>query len=484
MTNAGGRSATALVLCAIGLAAQAQTAVRCDIAPTTALGNAIVDANPGAILAITGICQQQVFIASVLQWGLAITNSSGNTQATLDTTDGIAGQVQIIGPIMVSINGIILEGPSSDQGYPSVVSVFGGHLVMTNAKITNGWRSGLVAGAKGTVVATQTTIEGQGAANIAGEADGIRVMQGSVLTLGDESGDGTVNAADAVTVSDNAGNGIAALGNSTVTVAGGMIQSNGANQLFLAGASEASLFGAQVTQTAPAALPGNFAIQAVQSSKLLLAQGTSVESGNVAGGVLASSSSSLAMIGSSVVNNRESSPALEASGSSNVLLSGGNTVTNEAANGIAVEIDHSSSLMQTVIAPLSAEFAGVPVAPVPAADTITGAGLIQEQSSIELGVGLVGGIAGLAWNGAISVMQNSAFRMSGGASISGSVTLGQGSNGFFNGANGGTNSVSGGITCPWVSVPSSHVAGAAKVSPVPLLAPSFVSATQNDCLPF
>ena len=172
-----------------------------------------------------------------------------------------------------------------------------------------------------------------------------------------------------------------------------MIQSNGASQILLAGGSEASLFGAKVIQTAPAALPGNFAIQAVQSSKLLLMQGASVEGGTVAGGVLASSSSSLAMIGSSIVNNRASSPAFEASGSSNVLLSGGNTVTNGAANGIAVEIDHSSSLMQTVIG-AGRRNSPARQTPGPAADTVTGAGLIQEQSSIDLGIGLVDGIAG------------------------------------------------------------------------------------------
>jgi hypothetical protein len=483
VTIAGGKIAAGLVLCAIGSAARAQTAVRCDVAPTTALGNAIASANPGAILAITGICQQQVAIASVLQWGLAITNSSGNTQAPLDTGDGIAGQVQIIGPIMVSINGIAIAGPATDQGYLSVVSVLGGHLVITNAQIANGWRNGLVAGAKGTVVATHTTIEGHGAANIAGEADGIRIMQGSALMLGDENSDGTVNAADAVTVTNNAGNGVVALGNSTVTIAGGTIQGNGANQLFLAGAAEASLFGAQVTQTAPSALPANFAIQAMQSSKLLLMQGASVQGGGGSGGALVTSSSSLAMIDSSIANS-SAFPTLEASGSSNVLLSGGNTVTNGAPNGIAVEIDHSSSLMQTVIARLSAEFASAPLAPVAAADTIIGAGLIQEQSSMELGVGLVGGIAGLAWTGGITVVQNSAIRLSGGTSISGSVTLGQGSNGFFNVTKGGTNSVVGAVNCPWTAVPSSHLAGAANVSPSPLLAASLTSTTPNQCLPF
>ena len=484
MTFAGRRIAAAVLVCGIASAAGAQTAVRCDLTPATALGNAVASANPGAILAITGICQQHVAIASVLQWGLTLTNHSGNPQSPLDTGDGLAGQLQIVGPLQIAINGITLEGPASDQGDVSVVSVRGAWVAISNAQLINGWRNGLVIDAKGSAVITHTTIAGHGAADIAGEADGIRVMRGSALALGDAASDGSITAADAVTVADNTGNGIAALGASTVTIAGGTIQGNGASQLFIAGASEANLLGTQVIQTGASVLPGNFAIQAMQSSKVLLMQGSSIQAGTAAGGVFGSSASSLTMIGSSVTNSIAFVPAIEASGSSSLLLAGANTVANGAANGIAIEIDHSSSLMQTAVWPLSAEFAGVPVVAVPAAETISGAGLVQEQSSIDLGVGLIGGGNGLVWNGAITVEQNSSFRMSGAASISGSVTLGQGSNGFFNVTRGGTNTVAGGVSCPWATVPSSHVTGPASVSPALTLASSFQSAARTQCLPF
>ena len=273
-----------------------------------------------------------------------------------------------------------------------------------------------------------------------------------------------------------------AFGASAVTTVGGAIEGNGGSQIFIADGSQARLVGTQVTQTAASTRPNNFAIQAMQSSQIMLMQGASVAGGAVAGGVLAISSSSLTTMGSNIAN-AASVPAIEASGSSNVLLSGGNTVTNGAANGTAVEIDHSSSLMQIAAAPLSPEFAGVPAPVASAADTITGLGLIQEQSSIDLGVGFVGGAAGLVWKGSIAVAQNSSFRLSGGVSISGGVTLGQGSNGFFNLAKGGGNSVVGGVSCPWVSVPSSHVTAGALSPPAPI-ARDLPSATKNQCLPF
>jgi hypothetical protein len=237
-----------------------------------------------------------------------------------------------------------------------------------------------------------------------------------------------------------------------------------------------------VTQTGASTLPNNFAMQAMQSSRIMLMQGASVAGGAAAGGVLAMSSSSLTTMGSSIAS-AASWPAIEASGNSNVLLSGGNTVTNSAPGGTVVEIDHSSSLMQIAAAPLSPEFAGVPAIAPSTADGLTGMGLVQEQSSIDLGVGLVGGNAGLIWNGSIAVAQNSSFRLSGGVSISGGVTLGQGSNGFFNLAKGGGNSVIGGVSCPWVSVPSSHVTGGALSPPAPI-AHDLQSATKTQCLPF
>jgi hypothetical protein len=452
--------------CVFACAAGAATSVRCDLTPATALGNALAAANPGTVLAITGICTQQVTASSVLQGGIVLTNHTGNPQQPLDTSDGIAGQIQIAGPIQVTINGISLQGAASDQGYPSLVAVQGSTVTIVNAQLVDSWRDGLVVDSKGNATVLATAISGNGAAGIAGETDGIRIEQGSALTLGALDDDGAITTADAVTVTNNAGNGIAAFGASAITDAGSTIQSNGASQLLIADGSAAKLIGTQVTQTAASTQPGNFTIQAMQSSRVTLMQGASVAGGTVAGGVLAISSSSLMTVSSAIANDM-ALPALEASGGSNVLLSGGNTVTN-SATGAVVEIDHSSSLMQIAVAPLSAEFAGVPATAASAVDTVTGAGLIQEQSSIDLGIGLVGGLAGLVWNGSITVAQNSSFRLSGGVSISGSVTLTQGSNGFFNVTKGGTNTVTAGVSCPWTAVPSSHVTSGGLSPPAPI----------------
>ena len=242
---------------------------------------------------------------------------------------------------------------------------------------------------------TDTTISGNGAAGVAGEADGIRVSHSSTLALGGLNSDGSIDDSKSVIVESNAGNGIAAFGISAVTIAGGLVQGNGGAQLMIGDGSEASLAGATVTQTTAPALPMDFAVQAMQSSRLLLMQGASIAGGAVAGGILAMSSSSLTTIGALVTNDSGSQAAIEASGSSNVLLAGANTVANTAANGTAVEIDHSSSLMQLAAAPMSPEFAGAPATLASAADVVTGAGVIQEQSSIDLGMGLVGGVAGL-----------------------------------------------------------------------------------------
>jgi hypothetical protein len=81
-----------------------------------------------------------------------------------------------------------------------------------------------------------------------------------------------------------------------------------------------------------------------------------------------------------------------------------------------------------------------------AADTISGAGSVQVQSSMDLGQGLIspGSTPSLVWtlsgSQTINVQQNSSFRLSGGTSISGgNVKIAQGSNGFFNTGAGGVN---------------------------------------------
>jgi hypothetical protein len=476
--------AVAVALLALSGPGRAQTPVRCDEAPTTALGNAIASANPGAVLAITGLCQQQVVVSSAFDLGVTLTNETGLAQAALVSSDGIEGQIQIVGPLQIAISGITLEGPASDPGYDGVVAVNDGSAVIANAQIINGWRTGLLATANATATLYNTVVAGNGRADIAGMSDGVRATDGGRIVLGSTNADGTIDAANTVTVENNAGGGVSALSNSSIFMAGGSIEGNGASQVALDGASAAILVATQIVPTAPTVWSQNFAVQIMHASKLLLADGASVAAGSFAGGILSGSASSLVLTGASVTNANTSAPAVQATGNSSLILAGGNTITNSAASGTAIEIDHSSSLTQSPGSSLVGEFVGAPAAAVPVADTIAGAGLVEDQSSMELGVGNAVSGASLVWTGAITVAQNSMFRMSGGASISGGVTLTQASNAFFNTLNGGSNTVAGGITCPWSVVPASHIAGAAKVSPAPVLATGFASATTTQCLPF
>jgi hypothetical protein len=463
--------------------AHAQTAVRCDLAPTTALGAAVAAASPGAVLAITGMCRQQVTIRSVFDWDVTITNDQGNVSAPLVETDGIEGQIRIVGPLPVTIAGITLQGGASDLGYDSVVSVEGASATIANARIVDGWRNGVLI-ANGKLTLANVAVTGNGRAGIAGQNDGIRVTGSAMLTIGRHAADGSIDAANAVTIANNAGNGLAALLSSSITMVGGAVEGNGASQVFLDGASTASLFGTHVTQSAPSAMPGNFAIEALQTSRLMLAQAATVEAAAVAGGVLAASSSSLVMMGSSVANTTTLNPTVEVRGSSNMMLAGGNAIAN-ASNGAAIEIDRSSSLMQDLVGALAGEFAGVAMTVAPAPDQISGFGMIQHGSSVDLGAGLIGGGNSLVWTGTLSVAQNSVFRLTGGTLITGVLVLGQGSSAFFNLANGGANTVTGGVLCPWSLLPSARVSAVKNgLSPPPQLAATIAGAAPNQCLAF
>lgn len=113
------------------------------------------------------------------------------------------------------------------------------------------------------------------------------------------------------------------------------------------------------------------------------------------------------------------------------------------------------------------------------------------QSTMDLGKGLVSSglstVPSLSWmtgTPGLTIKQNSSFRLQGGATISGPLNLTQSSNGFFNKSSGGTNTVTGGILCPFNTVPAAYVGGSTAVSPTPSLASSLQSAAKNQCLPF
>jgi hypothetical protein len=189
--------------------------------------------------------------------------------------------------------------------------------------------------------------------------------------------------------------------------------------------------------------------------------------------------SSITINGTSLTSSGTQQPTLEASGTSAVYLAGGNTIANSGANGTAIELDHTASLYQQD---------GTMFGYANAADSVSGAGTLLLQSSIDMGQGVLAGNPTMSWNGAISAQQNSSFRLSGGVAITGSVVIEQNSNGFFNDDNGGSGSnqtVSGSITCPFINVPASHVSSPTSVTAGSFaVATSFSSAVSGQCLPF
>jgi hypothetical protein len=462
-------------------AASAFVSVRCDEAPTTALGSAIATAAFGNVLAITGICEQNV----VIQQSLNITNRTGDVPASLSSEDGIQGQLLVYGTFSVFVSGITFEGNSTDTGLISstVLIDAGGAAQIENSQIVNGQRVGLAVGRNAFALVLNSSISNNGLALIAGQSDGAYIAVGGHLQLGATNIDGTINASDAVTISGNNGNGIFAGAHSGLSMVGGSVEDNAQDGILVAGTSTAALYGVQITQNLTPTYPGGFAVQVLGASALLLAEGSSISGGTAAGGLQVGTASGAIIIGSTVANNTASHITVQASGGSNIILSGGNTITNSAGGGVAIQVDHVGSLMQNFDGPFLPEFGAVAVTPAP--DTITGNGAVQLQSTVDVGVGLVGGLPSLSWSGTITAAQNSSLRMNGGATVTGAVSLSQGSNGFFNTADGGQNVVTGGVSCPFTSTPASHVAGNTKV----LLTPGGSSAvtigmTSPDCLGF
>lgn len=188
----------------------------------------------------------------------------------------------------------------------------------------------------------------------------------------------------------------------------------------------------------------------VKRGSLNLNRGLITGSGH-SNAIFASAGSAIEMQNAEVTqSDANDATILIADGSSLVSL-GGNQIINGAASGIAISATNAATFHQVNETSL-----GIPII---AGDEITGAATVQMQSNMELGIG---NAAPLSWNGSITVAQNSSFRLDGGTLISGSVTISQGSNGFFNTSATGSNTVSGGVKC---SGSTSHVVGANKVTP-------------------
>jgi hypothetical protein len=231
------------------------------------------------------------------------------------------------------------------------------------------------------------------------------------------------------------------------------------------------------------------AIQAVGTSTLQIDSGVSVTGASGTQAVALTGGSALLLQGSKIAA-AGAGPVIDATAGSVLALAGGNTIcsgtlsgTNcTAANGTALEIDHVGSLVQ-----VNATDFGYTAAP----ETVSGAGAAVLQSTIDLGLGVVSSTPSITWvtgSGVVSVAQNSSVRLNGGVTITGTLSIGQGSNGFFNRSK-GSNAVTS-VLCPFTTVPAAHiVAGTAAspaVTPFPNPSTNFTATSQpaKQCLSF
>jgi hypothetical protein len=245
------------------------------------------------------------------------------------------------------------------------------------------------------------------------------------------------------------------LANSTILISGATITGNTGGPAIQATSSAATIGEATISSTA-----GQPAILAYGAT-LSFFSGNTLSGPTNASTLAALAGSKVTLLQSTVTADDPHDPTVFIADGSTLDSFGGNTICTgtlsgsctAVGGGIAITVSNDSTFREVIGALNPIAFAG----PVPA-DTITGAGTVEVQSNMELGTGATNPSS---WTGAITVQQNSSFRLDGGISISGGVDVIQGSNGFFNKSNGGTNSVT--ITC--AGTDSSHVAGPANVSP-------------------
>ena len=444
-----------------------------------------VTLSTGDTVKITGSCQQDVTITTP---GLRITNATGSG------SDGVQGQIEVAGARQTVINGLLV-GPNMNSGsfasaadQALVYAHDGASAIVQNSSLANSPRVGAFAANASQVLLLDTFIGGSGASVPDFEFGvGALAIDGSSLVIDLPDSNPTTTE-----IVSNHGGGIALFNGSSLVstsavVSTEIIHANDGRQLFLTGGSSARLTGTHVGGDECDTHCGS-SIEAVGASSLRLDGLTSI--GAVAGqsAVTLSGSSTLLASGTLMIVPAGAA-TIEASYNSVVALAGGNTICNGSFNGstcidstgTAFQIDHVSTLID--VPPEDFGYTA-------GQDAVFGGGTVQLQSTVDLGLGTVGGSTpSLAWNtgsGAIAISQNSSFRLDGGATVTGKVKLSQGSNGFFNVANGGTNTVTGGVSCPFTAMPAAHVVApnASALSPTPDLAIGFLSATANQCLPF
>jgi hypothetical protein len=450
----------------------------------------------GDIIEIKGICIEDVTVTTS---GLTIVNDSNS--GSLMTTDGIQGQFEFYGTGNTTIDGILIGNASATFTFAGAVAEVanlfvhdGAAVAVKNSQVSFGPLIGIEA-TRASVVDVQNSTVSSNGLPAGGDADtnmGILAASNATVVVG--KSDGTA----AVVVQNNAGDGIVASDASSLIINAATVANNTLQQVALLGASSALITGLNTGTTQITALTGGCcqAIFASGASTLDVEQGT-VVTGNLTKAAIALDASTLLLQGSVITSGlnattpSKSEATIHATGNSVIGLAGGNTVcfgSNAGGGncsitdgGAALAVDHVSTLTQVNPALLGYTAA---------ADSVGGGGQVILQSTVDLGRGLIASNPSLTWvtgSAQISVAQNSSFRLEGGVTITGQINLAQASNGFFNKANGGVNSVNPGVVCGFTTVPASHVVGNAAVSQTPALtlATSMDDAnTTNPCLPF
>jgi hypothetical protein len=446
-----------------------------------------------AILAGAGMARAQTVVDCTSNSG-ALSNTIFSSGQSYEVQGTCIGHVQVLrGAVLVAI------GPAPGGGeIQGTLFVAGAQFSLSNitvdgtgADTSENSGTGILNLADGTSfnnVVVQNFVSGRGVDVDGGnfQMDGgeiIGITDCAIFinsaTVVDLSGNVEITG-NSLSVDGNAQGGLCVENGGTVKISGANIHGNGGGPAIAAiGGSVIAISG---TFSSPAndpttAKPFTTPAIVVQQGKLTFYGGTVTGGGN-ASAIYAAPGSSIQMQGATVTDNDANDPTILVANGSALVSLGGNTISNTASGGTAISVTNGSSFQQRLEAAL-----GTYIGNAAQADTITGAGIAEIESSMELGTGAS---AASTWNGSIDAAQNSSVRMDGGITVNGSVTLAQASNGFFNLGNTGSNVVTGGVLCPFSTNQAAHVTGSAKtvqLSPGGAIAVTFGTAA-NDCLSF
>ena len=393
----GARAATYNVNCGTGTVSGATTA---SGTPSTILGmvlgtsSSLPTVSPapasGDIIEITSICTQDVMVTTS---GLTITND--NNSASLKTSDGIQGQLDIAAATGIVINGILL-GSTSTFGFANASDVAvlslhdGASATVTNAEISHSPLLGVLAARSSKVLLTSTLVTANGGGSgdtLERDNGGIQARDNGAVVLGNSDGSGSVS------ITTHAFDAVSAYRNGSVVVYSATLTGNTAHQMVAVSASSLTVNLASSVITAP--VGALTAIQAIGTSTIQIDAGVSLTGATDQEAISILGGSALLLQGSNVAAPGLG-PVIEASSGSVIALAGGNHICNGTLSGstctasgnLALVIDHVASLVQVD----AADFGFTA-----AVDTVTGGGVAQLQSTIDIGRGLIGGQPSISW---------------------------------------------------------------------------------------